>query len=170
MKRMVSGIFLCMTAAVLLIGCCIPKSQEHKTEQTTAIANPWSDWDTMEDAEAEVGFDFGLPETIADTYQACGFRTMNKELMEVIYRDEDREVRVRKCSGEGQDISGDYNTYDVCTEENIGGGSVATYQNSGSNALKQVISCNGFSWSVTAPEGFAGDDNHDFVNLILGLS
>lgn len=166
MKRLVSLMLLYVMAASFLIGCSTPKTEAQKT----AIANPWLDWETLEQAEEEVGFSFGLPEIIGGSYKATAFRTMNKELMEVIYRDGDREARVRKCSGEGQDISGDHNTYDTCTEESFGEGTVATYQNSGSNSLKQVISCNGFSWSVTAPEGFAGDNNHDFVNLILGLS
>ena len=164
MKRTLAMILLCLCAALLWTGCKNSGGEEEKT----MIANPWSQWDSMAEAEAAVGFSFGMPENIDGRYFASVFRTMNGELMEVIYRDGDSEVRVRKQKGEGQDISGDYNTYDICTEEHVAGGTVTIYQNSGSNGVKQVISCDGFSWSITAPEGFAGDDNQDFVSSILG--
>lgn len=169
MKRNAAWILLCLTFASLFTGCK-NTVQKEKTAPTIAIANPWSNWDSLEEAEAAAGFSFGLPEKIADRYEAAEYRTMNRQLIEVIYRDHETEVRVRKAKGEGQDISGDYNTYDTCTEENIDGGTVTTYRNSGSNGVKQLIFCQNDSWSITAPEGFAGDDNHDFVSSILGLS
>ena len=164
MKRTAVLILACLCAVMLWTGCRNSKEEA----EPVSIANPWSDWASMAEAETAVGFAFGLPEEIAGRYTADAFRTMNGELMEVIYRDGDTEIRVRKQKGEGQDISGDYNTYDICTEEHVAGGTVTTYQNSGSNGVKQVISCEGFSWSITAPEGFTGDDNQDFVSSILG--
>ena len=121
----------------------------------------------MEKAEAAVGFSFDLPETIADSYEAVAFRTMNGELIEVIYRNENFEVRVRKQKGEGQDISGDYSSYDAITEENHNEGMVTTYQSSSDHAVKQIISYSGYSWSLSAPNGYWGDSNTDFVNAIF---
>ena len=157
-------LFLLISVALLICGC----AQQESQSQTTFIGNPWSDWDSVAEAEAAVGFSFGLPEVIADSYTAAAYRTMNNQLMEVIYRDGDSEIRVRKQPGEGQDISGDYNQYDTCTEEAINSGTVVHYHNSDNNALKQIISCNGYSWSVTASDGFPGDSNRDFLNLIFG--
>ena len=93
---------------------------------------------------------------------------MNKELLEVVYRDENFEVCVRKQAGEGQDISGDYNEYETRTEANRNGGTVITYQNADNSAMRQVISYHGYSWSLVAPNGYWGDSNADFVNGILG--
>lgn len=168
MKRVAAMILLCLAVSACFTGCGSPQVEQEEKTKTAAIGNPWSDWDSMEAVESAAGFSFGLPEVIADCYTAAAFRTLNDELIEVIYRDGDLEVRVRKQKGENQDISGDYNQYDTCTEESYGEATVITYRNSGSNAVKQLISDQGYSWSVTAPEGYWGDSCQDFVNEILG--
>ena len=141
-----------------------PKEQ---ASQTATIGNPWSDWNTIEEAESVIGFSFGLPEVIADSYDAVSIRTLTDKLIEVVYRDDEFEVCVRKQKGEGQDISGDYNEYETCTEENYNGGTITNYQNSNNNAVKQIISYKGYSWSLVAPNGYWGDSNQDFVSLIM---
>ena len=140
---------------------------EEQASQTATIGNPWSDWNTIEEAESVIGFSFGLPEVIADSYDAVSIRTLTDKLIEVVYRDDEFEVCVRKQKGEGQDISGDYNEYDTCTEENYNGGTITNYQNSNNNAVKQIISYKGYSWSLVAPNGYWGDSNQDFVSLIM---
>ena len=154
---MIKLISIILIISSLLAGCA---------NQTTAIANPWSDWSSMEEAEKAVGFSFDLPEVIADSFEAVSYRSMNKELIEVIYRDGDYEVCVRKAAGEGQDISGDYNKYESCTESAHNGATVSTYHNSDNDAVKQLVSYDGFSWSLVAPKGFWGDSNADFLNEI----
>ena len=105
MKKLIIFLLAFLILPVLLIGC----GKQQPQAQTTFIGNPWSDWTSMEEAENAAGFSFGLPEVIADGYTAAAFRTMNNQLIEIIYRDGDSEIRVRKQAGEGQDISGDYN-------------------------------------------------------------
>ena len=168
MKQVIAMILLFLTAFVCLVRCWAQEAQREPQNQTAAIGNPWSDWDSLEEAETAVGFYLDLPEVISDRYTAAVFRTMNNELLEVIYCDGETEVRVRKQKGEGKDISGDYNQYDTCTEESYGEATVITYRNSGGNAVKQRISAQGYSWSLTAPEGYWGDSCQDFVNAVLG--
>lgn len=153
-------LLFCLILLVLTSGC------GRQEKQTVSIANPWSDWDTLAEAEAAVGFPFGFPTEIGDAYTAEAFRTMNGELLEVIYSCGDSQVRVRKQKGEDQDISGDYTQYDTCTRETVEGAGVAEYRDSGSNATKLLISCKGYSWSVTAPDGFRGASGADFVDPI----
>ena len=160
MKKIIAIILLCVAFTLLFSGC-----QTTKAEPSTAIANPWSDWASLKEAEAAVGFEFGLPETIGQ-FSAENFRTMNNELLEIIYRDGDCEVRVRKQAGEEQDISGDYNKYEKLEESRINGAKVSTYYNSNNRAVKQTISYQGYSWSLVAAEGYSGDSNQDFINEI----
>ena len=164
MKKIISVILLCLILSAVCVGC---GSQKAAQRQTTAIANPWSDWASIPEAESAVGFSFGLPEVIADNYSAVTVRTLNKDLMEVVYRDEAYEVCVRKQKGAGQDISGDYNQYETCTETTLNGGTIVTYHNGNTAATKQLISYQGYSWSLVAPNGYRGDSNVDFVNRIL---
>ena len=167
MKKSTSILLLCCAICAVCFGCGNQTAAQPQKSQTTAIANPWSDWDSIDAAETATGFSFGLPEVIADSYHADSIRTLNNELIQVVYRDEDFEVCVRKQPGEGQDISGDYNSYETCTETSLNGAAITNYHNSDNNAVKQLISYNGFSWSLVAPNGFWGDSNQDFANHIL---
>ena len=178
MKKIISIILICVLSSTIFVGCGDQKANQEATEiveqkvnqeapsQITLVGNPWFNWDTMEEAETAVGFSFGLPEVIADSYEAVSFRTLNGQLIEVLYRDDEYEVRVRKQQGEGQDISGDYNEYEICTEENYNGGTITTYRNSNNDAVKQIISYNGYSWSLVSQNGYWGDSSQDFVSGI----
>lgn len=166
MKKNVSIILLCFIVSAIFTGCGNQTAAQAQISQTTSIVNPWSDWDSIEEAESVIGFSFGLPEGIADSYKAVSVRTLNNELIEVVYRDEEFEVCVRKQKGEGQDISGDYNQYETCTDTTLHGGTIIHYHNSDNNAVKQLISYNGYSWSLVAPNGYWGDSNSDFVGKI----
>ena len=166
MKKAGIVVLLCLILFVICVGCGKQTEEKAQTSQTAAIGNPWSDWDSIEEAESAIGFSFGLPEVIADSYTVVSIRTLNNELMEVVYRDESFEVRVRKQKGEGQDISGDYNKYETCTETNYNGGTVTHYHNAKNQAAKQLISYNGYSWSLVAPNGYRGDSNRDFLSKI----
>lgn len=166
MKKIIFIILLCLIIFTIFIGCGKQKMEQEQASQTVTIGNPWSDWNTIEEAESVIGFSFGLPEVIADSYDAVSIRTLNDKLIEVVYCDDDYEVCVRKQKGEGQDISGDYNEYETYTEENYNGGTITNYHNSNNNAVKQIISYKGYSWSLVAPNGCWGDSNWEFVSKI----
>ena len=157
---------LCLLIFTIFPGCEDQAAEQAPESQQVASGNPWSDWDSIEEAENAVGFSFGLPEVIAGSYHAVCFRTMNNELLEVVYRDGDFEVCVRKRKSEGQDISGDYNKYEICTETNHNGGTMIHYHNSDNHAVKQLISYKGYSWSLVALNGYWGDSNWDFMSKI----
>ena len=149
---------------VLFAGC--GTKAEESVSQTAQIGNPWSSWSSVAEAEQAVGFSFGFPDVIADNYAVEAFRTMNNELLEAIYRDGDSEIRVRKQKGEGQDISGDYNTYEFCDEQNTNGGIVTSWYNSDNNAVKQIVSYQGYSWSFVASDGWWGENNSEFLHCV----
>jgi hypothetical protein len=102
MKKIISIILFCLIISTIYVGCGKQMEENEKTSQTAAIGNPWSDWDSIEEAESVIGFLFGLPEVIAESY----------------------------------------------------------------NAVKQIISYNGYSWSLVAPNGCRGDYNRDFGSKI----
>ena len=166
MKKIASIILLCLMIVGVVAGCGNQTVEQAQTSQTATIGNPWSDWASIEEAEAAVGFSFELPEVIADSYTAVAFRTLNNEMIEIIYRDEDFEICVRKQKGEGQDISGDYNTYEFCDKQNVNGGTVTSWHNSDNDAVKQIVSYGGYSWSLVASDGWWGDANGDFLNCV----
>ena len=164
MKKTISVMLLCLMIVGIFAGC---GKQGTGQQQMAMMGNPWSQWMSIEEAEAAADFSFGLPAVIDARFYADEIRTMNNELIEVVYRDQTLEICVRKQKGEGQDISGDYNEYETCTEENIDGATVIQYSNSDNDAVKQLVSYNGFSWSFVAPNGYGEGSGLVFVYAIL---
>ena len=89
-----------------------PEAASADAPMSMQIANPWSEFDSLEEAEADAGVEITLPES----YQGFNhriYRAMHRQMIEVIYQDADgREgFRIRKSRDFG-DISGDYTRYD----------------------------------------------------------
>lgn len=174
MKKLMTVALLLLFTVSLVAGCAKqpaadtqPATEEQTAPQNAQVANPWSSWDSIAEAEAATGFSFGLPETIAEVYTADTIRTMNGQLFEVVYLNGEDEVCVRKQKGEGQDISGDYTEYQSSQEKEHNGVTVVTHYNSDNAAVKQLISSQGYSWSLVAPNGYAEAAEEAFLNAIL---
>lgn len=81
-------------------------------ESMIGMPNPYTDHGTLKEAEEDAGFKIQIPDEIRGV-KAVAFRNLGTEMLEVIYYDGDTEVaRVRKGTG-AEDISGDYNVYEI---------------------------------------------------------
>lgn len=89
-----------------------PEAASSDAPMSMQIANPWSEFDTLEEAESDAGIEIELPESYQG-FNHCIYRSMHRQMIEVIYQDADgREgFRIRKSRDFG-DISGDYTRYD----------------------------------------------------------
>ena len=155
MKYRIIPLLLCL----LLAGCGAAPVEVSPTgtEIISQLANPWKDYASLAEAEAACGLTFPIPETVAGSYVAEVFRVMNEELLEVRYRDGDFSVTVRMQAGEGRDLSGVYGeseneqTYEaddtIIIEKYIDGG------------VLHLISKDGYSYSLYAPNQYLGDSN-----------
>ena len=54
MKKVIAMLLLCFAFLLMLAGCGNGEVKPEETEQTAQIANPWSDWRSIEEAEEEV--------------------------------------------------------------------------------------------------------------------
>lgn len=85
------------------------KAKNAQTDEVQ-IPNPFTEYDTPEDAAQAAGYPFAAPESV-DGFDTVLYRVMNDgELLEVIYRNDSDDLIARKGPGDG-DISGDYNEY-----------------------------------------------------------
>ena len=101
-----------MKSSVTETGATPEEAASTDAPMSMQIANPWSKFDSLEEAEADAGVEITLPES----YQGFDhrvYRAMHRQMIEVIYQDADgREgFRIRKSRDFG-DISGDYTRYD----------------------------------------------------------
>ena len=164
MKKLVI-MLLCVGVVAMLAGCGA-EEPEQKPVGMTQIANPWSSWASIEEAEGVSGMIFGLPVTVAG-YTADEFSTMNGELIQIVYHSGDSEICIRKQAGEGQDISGDYNVYENSEESRKNGAVITVDTNLEGEVARQIISFDGYSWSVVS-DGIPAEVAQEFLDLILG--
>ena len=152
---------------LLFTGCGASGEPVETTEapQTLQLANPWVRYDSLEEAEAAVGFPFGMALEIG-TFRAESFRVMSGKLLEVGYRDGDFTVTVRKQPGEGQDLSGVYEDFERETAYQTGNSWVVGRVSG--NTMLDLIDSGGCSWSVHAPKGYPEDGHTHFLNGVLG--
>ena len=136
-----------------------------ETEASVQIANPWKDYASLAEAEAASGLDFPLEDVVADSYKAESYRVMNGKLLEVQYRDDSFEIIVRMQAVEGQDLSGVYAEF-----ENISTFEEKTYiltnKKIKDGGMVQLVSKEGYSYSLYAPNHYWGDSNADFLAFL----
>lgn len=99
------------------------------------LANPWVDCDTIGDVESHAGFAFSVPESL-DGYGAATFQAVDGETAQATYGDASDASApvacVRKSTGAGQDVSGDYNDYPDSGTVEVGGTEVSLRGTDGS--------------------------------------
>lgn len=146
-----------------------PEAASADAPMSMQIANPWSEFNSLEEAEADAGVEITLPES----YQGFDhriYRAMHRQMIEVIYQDADgREgFRIRKSRDAG-DISGDYNSYAQKKTLEIGDRFVETRGNGDEISVARWgnLSLN-LSYAICAAEDqhFTEDDIRSLVKTI----
>lgn len=157
-----------MKSAVTETGAT-PEAASSDAPMSMQIANPWSEFDTLEEAESDAGIEIELPES----YQGFNhriYRAMHRQMIEVIYQDADgREgFRIRKSRDFG-DISGDYTRYDQEKTLEIGDRFVETRGNGDEISVARWgnLSLNlSYAICVAGEQHFTEDDIRSLVEDI----
>jgi len=147
----------------------VGEASGEKKSVMTMIANPWLDSSTLSEAEKDAGFDITIPESFLDS-KPESFRSMTDDMLEIIYRDTaSLEVfRVRKSNAAGEDISGDYNSYDNERTVSIDGTEV-TLKGTGDNVYVATWTKNGYSYAIDIDSEQTIEDS-EILKLINQIS
>ncbi len=157
MKKKLLGLVLISAAAFALAGCAGRARAVTITEEV-ANANPWIEYDTIEEIEELAGFEMDYPEEFAGhTAEDIIFYYCDplKEI-QISYDDTGADY-IRKADDDG-DISGDYQEYPFVAEVEIDGKTV-TFK----GASKDVISLanwreDKFAFCVRAEAGISSEE------------
>ena len=160
-------LLLCAVMAFSAAACADTKEAPEETQLTEAeetqaeqpvlggmqIANPFTDCETMEEAEKLSGFPMTQPEMLPDWAQEEPvIRAEENGMTELIYRGaEQQELRVRKAAG-SEDISGDYDTYEEVTELAAGELTLTVRSNAG-RVYSAIWTNGGYTYAVSCSEG-----------------
>ena len=129
------------------------------------LPNPYTDHGTLKEAEEDAGFKIQIPDEIRGV-KAVAFRNLGTEMLEVIYYDGDTEVaRVRKGTG-AEDISGDYNVYEIEEAADVTGTQV-TLKGSADGYALAVWNEGGYAYAVSVTKKITKDEILQIVEEIV---
>ncbi len=106
--RKLIALALCAVAA-LSLAACGEKKEEPAVTGNIQIANPFVDYDSLEEAAKAAGFGMDAPARV-EGFDETLIQLMSGKMLQVIYSSGDDRLLVRKAAG-SDDISGDYNSY-----------------------------------------------------------
>lgn len=160
MKRLFAVIMMLLT--ILSLAAC--GSTDSDEPDIIGMPNPFTDFDTLAEAEKQTGFYITLPDAIGSSNNKI-YRAMNDEMLEVIYiNGEDETGRIRKARG-SEDISGDYNEYAETETVSVGGIDVLLKGDAGLVKLA-VWTNDGYAYSVSSEAGMTADEMMALVSAV----
>ena len=134
-------------------------------ESMIGMPNPYTDHGTLKEAEEDAGFKIQIPDEIRGV-KAVAFRNLGTEMLEVIYYDGDAEVaRVRKGTG-AEDISGDYNVYEIEEAVDVTGTQV-TLKGSADGYALAVWNEDDYAYAVSVTKKITKDEILQIVEEIV---
>lgn len=161
MKRLFAVIMMLLT--ILPLAAC-GSSTDSDEPDIIGMPNPFTDFDTLSEAEKQTGFYITLPDAIGSSDKRI-YRAMNDEMLEVIYvNGEDETGRIRKARG-SEDISGDYNDYAETETVSVGGIDVLLKGDAGLVKLA-VWTNDGYAYSVSSEAGMTADEMMALVSAV----
>ena len=142
------------------------KAERGESEESMiGMPNPYTDHGTLKEAEEDAGFKIQIPDEIRGV-KAVAFRNLGTEMLEVIYYDGDAEVaRVRKGTGE-DNISGDYNVYEIEEVVDVTGTQV-TLKGSADGYALAVWNEGGYAYAVSVTKKITKDEILQIVEEIV---
>lgn len=124
-------------------------------EEDVQIPNPFTDYQTVEEAQKALSFTAKVPDSLPDSYQFDAVQLLGNDFIQVFYKSGDHEILYRMAKGD-EDISGDYNVYtDVKT---VKAGDVSVTVRKGEHTTGAVWTDRGYSFSVYADGGLTEDE------------
>lgn len=146
--------------AVSLAGC--GGNTSTKISSSVAMANPWEDFKTLEEAQEKVGFEISFPEDWAKkdaVYRVCE----GLNAIEVRFDEGDEVIRKAKDDG---DISGDYNEYASEETMTIGEAQV-TFKGTSEDEVNLAVWVSGdYSYSVSSTDAVSADQMKKIVEAV----
>ena len=129
-------------------------------DDNVQVVNPLTEYNSLWDAEESVGFKLGID--LSD-YDNLSYVVINNEILEITYSDSDNNLILRKAKG-SEDISGDFNTYDVSDNVGVNGVDVSV-DRSGNNILVRFV-YDDYSYSLSS-NYLDSDQMLEFVKEIV---
>ncbi len=157
MKKKLIALTAIAMIAVTFAGCA---QRSSKISSEVAQANPWKEFDSLELAQEEVGFEITVPDLSAygsEVYRVC----VGLNELEIQYGEQAAYVRKAKDDG---DISGDYEAY--ASEESVTvGENTVTFKGSAKDSVNLAVWTAGkYAYCIGVKEGVSAEEMTKLVS------
>ena len=117
------------------------------SSSSTSLANPFTEYDTLAQAEEAAGFSLQMPDRVPNWMDSMRFRVADDTMIEVLIQGGDQELCIRKAPGDS-DISGDFTIY-AWTQTVDADGITLELRGNGDYARVAIWTRDGYTFSIT---------------------
>lgn len=136
-------------------------------EEVVEIPNPFTEYETLQEAKTAVGFKVMVPTKIPEGYMQNGIYAVENNMVEIIYSNGVNQIRFRQGKG-NEDISGDYREYSEVNTTTINGVEVTTKGNN--SQVNVAIWTNGdYAFSIAFDSLEVGIENDKITEMISSI-
>ena len=162
MKKLLS-LFLSTVLAINVVGCAkVPqKSESEPTQEQVQIPNPIVTYETIDEAQEALDFEPVLPEKINEDYKISHICVIDKKLFQVTFKNGTDEVLYRMSKG-SEDISGDYNEYELTRDIDVDG-IKAVFKGNADKVYVMTWSNDDFSYSISFTAGISEENAKELI-------
>ncbi|MGI5856274.1 MAG: hypothetical protein ACOX64_07425 [Candidatus Merdivicinus sp.] len=165
MKKLIA-IALCAVMALPFASCGNGTKSTPSSGGLTGnvqIANPFTDCKSLDEAVELAGFEITVPDEV-DGYDAPNFRAMKDSMIEIIFTNDNGEIRIRKAAG-SEDASGDYTAYAEVFNTTVDGREVTMKGEDGKVKLASWVSGD-YTYSVSIQAGVSSESAAELIQSI----
>lgn len=155
MKRIISLIITGVVILSMFAGCG-QKAESNPTEnknenENVEIPNPFTSYETLDDARKDFGADFLVPEALPDGFSQSSIsiaKSQDSTFAQIIYSSDEGKITYRVGEG-SQELNGDFNQYDTHQTILVGDLSIETNGN-GDTISNASWENDGYSYWISA--------------------
>lgn len=169
MKKIIS-LLLSLLMLLTFAACAAKGNTEDKNsnpadEPIANLPNPFTEYATLEEAAAAVGFSFTAPASLLNSDAVLYRVSAQDQLLEIVYTLQGTEVaRIRMALGT-EDISGDYNEYANVTTLEVNGLTI-TCKGNGDTIATAFWTDGTYAYALSASEAMTAQDVQALVSAM----
>lgn len=129
----------------------------------TQIPNPFTEYETIDEALKAVNFNALYPANAPEGYEVSDIFVMSGEMLQIVYKNADNEIIYRTQKGTG-DISGDCNTFKSTQALKVG--DITASVRTSDNGMSVIWTSNGLTYSVYSDKALTNESISSIISSV----
>lgn len=129
----------------------------------TQIPNPFTEYETIDEALKAVKFNALYPANAPEGYEVSDIFVMSGEMLQIVYKNADNEIMYRTQKGT-EDISGDCNTFKSTQALKVG--DITASVRTSDNGMSVIWTSNGLTYSVYSDKALTNESISPIISSV----